>query len=56
MTSTFKIGTAGCDGQFSSPLFPDSLNISCVFPTIFVFYLNDLLSEALSLILSIFSL
>ena len=47
--STFKVGTAG---RFASPGFPACVG---VFPTISVLYLNDLPSEALSLILSISS-
>ena len=43
-TSTFKVVTAD---WFASPLFPD---LSVVFATISVLYLNDLPSEALSLI------
>ena len=48
--STFKFGAAS---GFSSPSFSDH---SGIFPSIFVFYLNDLPSEALSLILPISSL
>ena len=47
VTSTFKVVTAD---RFASPSFPD---LSVVFQTIFVLYLNDLPSEALSLIQSI---
>ena len=50
MTSTFKVGTA-C--RFGSLSFPGRAGV--VF-TIFVLYLNDLPSRALSLILSISSL
>ena len=50
VTSKLKVGTAG---QSPSPSFPRR---SGVFPTIFDLYLNDLPSQALSLILSISSL
>ena len=47
MTSTFKVGTASLFAFLSFP------GCGGVFPTIFVLYLNDLPSEALSLISSI---
>ena len=50
MASTFKVGTGG---RFTSQSFP---GLSGVFPTIFVLYLNDLPSEALSSTSSISSL
>ena len=55
-TSTFKVGTAGCGGWFTSPGFPVHVGLSGVFTTIFVLYLNDLPSEALSTTSSILSL
>ena len=69
MTSTFKVGTAGCDdcdgrvGWFPSG--PGNGRGGCgdcgvcirgVFPTIFVLFLNDLPSEALSWTLTTLSL
>ena len=45
VTSTFKVGTVGCPGRFTSPGFPGRDGLSGVFPTIFVLYLNDLPSE-----------
>ena len=56
MTSTFKVGTTGCGGGFVSLWFPGCSGLSGVFSTIFVLYLNDLSSEALSSTLSILSL
>ena len=44
VTSTFTVGTAG---RFASPSFS---GCASVFPTVSVLYLNDLSSEALSLI------
>ena len=49
-TSAFKVATAG---QIASSSFPSQPGVFC---TIFLFYLNDLPSAALSLILSISSL
>ena len=48
VTSTFKVGTADCGGRLRSSLFPGRSGFSGAFPTIFVLYLNDLPSEALS--------
>ena len=54
VTSTFKVGTACCGGcgvWVPSAFCGDQEGrggLSGVFPTIFVLYLNDLLSEALS--------
>ena len=56
MTSTFKVGTFGCGDEFVSPGFLGRAGLFAVFPTIFVLYLNDLPSGALSLIFSISSL
>ena len=56
VTSTFEIGIAVSGGWFASPKFPDHADLFGVFPTIFALYLNDLLSVALSSILSISSL
>ena len=56
MTSTFKVGTAGCTSRFSSFGFPGFGGLSGVFATIFVSYLSYLLSEALSWTSSISSL
>ena len=50
MTSTLKVGAGG---QFASPSF---LGLPDVFPSIFVLYSVDLLSEALSSTSSISSL
>ena len=49
VTLTFRVGTSG---RFAAPSFPGGAG---VFLTIFVEYINDLPSDALSLILSIWS-
>ena len=49
MTSAFKGGTVGCDGQFVFPGFEGCGNVSAVSTSIFVLYSNDLPSETLSL-------
>ena len=46
--SIFKVGTAGCAGQFTSPEFLGCGGFSGVSPTIFVLDLNNLPYEALS--------
>ena len=56
MTPTFRVGIAGCTGGFASPRFSVCGGLSSVFPTIFILYLNDLPSEALSSTTSILSL
>ena len=56
MTSTIKVGTAGCGGQLASFGFPDFAGLSGIFSTIVVLYLKHLPSEALLLILLILSL
>ena len=48
VTSRFKVGTAGCGGQFASPGFPGCGGLSSVFSTGFVLYLHDFQSEVLS--------
>ena len=54
MTSTFKTGTGGCNGHSCRDGWDPSVfcggcgDLSGVFPTIFVLYLSDLPSEALS--------
>ena len=50
MTSTFGVGFSDLSASLSFP------GCASVFPNIFVLYLNDLSSEALSLILSILPL
>ena len=62
VTSTFKVGTAGCSGRggWVPSKFCDAGgghgDLSGVFLSIFVLYLNDLPSEALSSTSSISSL
>ena len=56
VTSTIKVGTAGCGGQLASLGFPDFAGLSGIFSTIVVLYLKHLPSEALLLILLILSL
>ena len=48
VTSIFKVGTAGCAGQFTSSKFLGCGGLSGVSDTIFVSDLNDLPYEALS--------
>ena len=56
VTPTFRVGIAGCTDGFASPRFSVCGGLSSVFPTIFILYLNDLPSEALSSTTSILSL
>ena len=53
VTSTFKNITGGCAVQSVLFAFPDCGGCPCTFSIMFVLYLNDLLSEALSSTLSV---
>ena len=48
VTSIFKVGTSYCSGRLTSSSFQGRSSLPGVFHTIFVLYLNDLPSEALS--------
>ena len=56
VASIFKAGTGGCGGWFPAWSGSGWSGLSGVFPTIFVLYLNDLPSGALSSASSISSL
>ena len=48
VSSIFKIGTSCCGGRPTSSSFQGRFGLLGVFHTIFILYLNDLPSEALS--------